>query len=149
MYHRILVPLDGSPTADAGLRNAIGLAAAIKAKLVLLHVIDDFALLVEMASVTSSETMREALRQYGRQALDKAQQAASDAGVMCESFVREVAQARISEIINEETVKHRCDLVVMGTHGRRGFSRLTLGSNAEGVMRNSTVPVLLVRAGGA
>ncbi len=146
MYHRILVPVDGSPTADAGLRHAIGLAAALKAKLVLLHVIDDFALMVEMSSIASYETMRDGLRQYGQHALDKAQQAASDAGVMCETFVREVAQARISEIINDETVKHRCDLVIMGTHGRRGFSRLTLGSNAEAVMRTSTVPVVLVRA---
>ena len=149
MYHRILVPLDGSPTADAGLRHAIDLASAVKAKLVLLHVMDDFALMVEMSSVTSYETMRDALRKYGQHALDRAQQAAADAGVMCETFVREVAQARISEIINDETVKHRCDLVVMGTHGRRGFSRLTMGSNAEAVMRTSTVPSLLVRAGGA
>ena len=149
MYQRILVPLDGSPTAEAGLRHAIGLAAALKAKLVLLHVMDDFALMVEMSSVTSYDTTRDALRQYGQHALDRAQQAAADAGVMCESFVREVAQARVSEVINDEAVKHRCDLVVMGTHGRRGFSRLTMGSNAEAVMRTSTVPVLMVRAGAA
>ena len=147
MYHRILVPLDGSPTAEAGLRHAIDLAAALKAKMVLLHVMDDFALMVEMSSVTSYDTMRDALRQYGQHALDRAQQAAADAGVMCETFVREVAQARVSEIINDEAAKHRCDLVVMGTHGRRGFSRLTMGSNAEAVMRTSTVPVLMVRAG--
>ena len=149
MYHRILVPLDGSPTAEAGLRHAIGLAAALKAELVLLHVMDDFALMVEMSSVTSYDTMRDALRQYGQNALAKAKQAAAEAGVLCETVVREVAQARISEVINDEAVKHRCDLVVMGTHGRRGFSRLTLGSNAEAVMRTSTVPVLLVRAGEA
>ena len=149
MYHRILVPLDGSPTADAGLRHAIDLASAVKAKLVLLHVMDDFALMVELSSVTSYEVMRDALRQYGQHALDRAQQAAADAGVMCETFVREVAQARVSEVINDQAVKHRCDLVVMGTHGRRGFSRLTMGSNAEAVMRTSTVPVLMVRVGAA
>ena len=147
MYHRILVPLDGSPTADAGLRHAIDLASAVKAKLVLLHVTDDFALMVEMSSVTSYEALRDALRQYGQHALDRAQQAAADAGVMCETFVREVAQARVSEVINDQAVKLRCDLVVMGTHGRRGFSRLTMGSNAEAVMRTSTVPVLMVRVG--
>ena len=147
MYHRILVPLDGSPTAEAGLRHAIGLASALKAKLVLLHVMDDFVLTMGMSSVTSYDTMRDALRQYGQQALDWAQQAAANAGVMCESFIREVAQARVSEVINDEAVKHRCDLVVMGTHGRRGFSRLTMGSNAEAVMRTGTVPVLMVRAG--
>ena len=149
MYHRILVPLDGSPTAEAGLRHAIDLASALKAKLVLLHVMDDSALTMGMSSVTSYDTMRDALRQYGQQALDRAQRATADAGVMCESFVREVAQARISEVINDEAVKHRCDLVVMGTHGRRGFSRLTMGSSAEAVMRTSTVPVLMVRVGAA
>lgn len=54
MYHRILVPLDGSPTAEAGLRHAIGLASALKAKLVLLHVMDDFALMMEMSSVSAA-----------------------------------------------------------------------------------------------
>ena len=103
--------------------------------------------MVEMSSVTSYETMRDALRRYGQDALAKAKQAAADAGVLCETVVCEVAQARISEVINDEAVKHRCDLVVMGTHGRRGFSRLTMGSNAEAVMRTSTVPVLMVRVG--
>ena len=149
MYHRILVPLDGSPTGEAGLRHAIDLASALKAKLVLLHVMDDFALTMGMSSVTSYDTMRDALRQYGQHALDRAQQATADASVMCESFIREVAQARVSEVINDEAVKHRRDLVVMGTHGRRGFSRLTMGSNAEAVMRTGTVPVLMVRAGAA
>ena len=147
MYERILVPLDGSATAEAGLRHAIGLAAALKSRLVLLHVMDDFALTVEMASVADYEGMRAALRGYGQDALDKARKAAADAGVMSEAVLREQPQARISEVINGEAVRHRCDLVVMGTHGRRGFSRFTLGSNAEAVMRASTVPVLLVRAG--
>ncbi len=147
MYERILVPLDGSATAEAGLRHAIGLAAALKSRLVLLHVMDDFALTVEMASVAEYEGMRAALRGYGQDALDKARKAAADAGVMSEAVLREQPQARISEVINGEAVRHRCDLVVMGTHGRRGFSRFTLGSNAEAVMRTSTVPVLLVRAG--
>ncbi len=147
MYERILVPLDGSATAEAGLRHAIPLAAALKSKLVLLHVMDDFALMVEMASVASYESMRTTLRRYGEDALARAGKAAAAAGVMSEAVLREQPQARISEVINGEAVKHRCDLVVMGTHGRRGFSRLTLGSNAEAVMRTSTVPVLLVRAG--
>lgn len=147
MYERILVPLDGSLTAEAGLRHAIALAAALKSKLVLLHVMDDFALMVEMASVANYESMSDTLRRYGQDALDRARKAAADAGVMSETVLREQPQARISEVIDGEAVKHRCDLVVMGTHGRRGFSRLTLGSNAEAVMRISSVPVLLVRAG--
>lgn len=50
MYKSILVPLDGSATSESGLRAAIGLAAALKAKLVLMHVVDDFGILVEMSA---------------------------------------------------------------------------------------------------
>lgn len=149
MYQRILVPIDGSPTAEAGLRHAVGLAAALKAKIVLLHVMDDFALLVEMSAVANFDAMRDGLRRFGREALARAETVAADAGVTSEAIFREQPQARISAVINEEALKAGCDLIVMGTHGRRGFSRLTMGSNAEAVMRTSVVPVLLVRAGEA
>ncbi|UUZ73064.1 universal stress protein [Polaromonas sp. P1(28)-8] len=145
MYHRILVPLDGSATAERGLREAIGLAAEQKARLSLLHVADNFPMLVEMSSVTSSQEMLNDLRRYGEDVLAKAKRAAADAGVQADTLLREVTQGRIADVIIDETKKTGCGLIVMGTHGRRGFSRLTLGSEAERVVRSSTVPVLLVR----
>ncbi|MCM2252789.1 MAG: universal stress protein, partial [Ramlibacter sp.] len=63
----------------------------------------------------------------------------------CETLLREVTGKRIADVIIEQAQQHSCDLIVMGTHGRKGFSRLTLGSAAEGVVRSSPVPVLLVR----
>ena len=145
MYKKILVPLDGSATAERGLQEAIGLAAPLKARLALLHVVDDFAMLVEMSSVASYKEMLDGLRQYGQNALDKAKRAAAESGVQADICLREVTQARISEVILEEAKRLSCDLIVMGTHGRRGFSRLTMGSNADAVVRISSVPVLLVR----
>ena len=145
MYHRILVPLDGSATAERGLREAIGLAAEQNAKLYLLHVVDDFPMLVEMSSIASYQDVLNSLRQYGEDVLAKARRAAEDAGVQTESSLREVTQQRIAEVIVEEASKAACDLILMGTHGRRGFSRLTMGSEAEMVVRISPLPVLLVR----
>jgi nucleotide-binding universal stress UspA family protein len=54
-------------------------------------------------------------------------------------------QGRVADVVVEEAAKSGCDLIVMGTHGRRGFSRLALGSDADLVVRSSPVPVLLVR----
>ncbi|HEX9721328.1 MAG TPA: universal stress protein, partial [Ramlibacter sp.] len=75
----------------------------------------------------------------------KAKGAADAASVHCETLLREVTGKRIADVIVEQAQQHACDLIVMGTHGRKGFTRLTLGSAAEGVARSSPVPVLLVR----
>lgn len=146
MYQHILVPIDGSATAETGLSEAIRLAADQKAGLRLLYVIDDFPLLVELASVTSFETSMQDLRNYGHRLLAGAAKLASDANVRAEEVLREVAQGRIADIVVDEARKGGCDLIVMGTHGRRGISRMALGSDADLVVRTSPVPVLLVRA---
>ena len=145
MYTRILVPLDGSPTAERGLREALALAASQKATLYLLHVVADFALLLEMSDAYNYEDMRKSLRQYGLEVLAKARAAAQTEAVHTETLMREVTGDRIGEVIVNQAQQHQCDLIVMGTHGRRGFSRVTLGSEADWVIRHSPVPVLLVR----
>ncbi|MES2787079.1 MAG: universal stress protein [Pseudomonadota bacterium] len=145
MYKRILVPIDGSATAESGLREAIGLAAAVNARLVLLHVIDDCSMLVEVSSVTSQSRLMDGLRRRGGEILERARLLAAESGVAAQTFLREVAQARIASVVVDEAVRQSCDLIVMGTHGRHGFNRLTMGSNAESVVRSSTVPALLVK----
>ena len=145
MYQRILVPLDGSVTSDCGLREAIALARGQKVTLFFLHVVDDFSMLVEMTSVRSYDEMLKGLRQYGLEVLAKARRVAEEAGVHGESLLREVTNERVAEVIVDQAKQHSCDLIVMGTHGRRGFSRIAMGSEAEQVARTSPVPVLLVR----
>ena len=145
MYQRILVPLDGSATSERGLREAIKLASGQQSTLFFLHVVDDFRMLVEMTSVRSYDEMLKGLRQYGLEILAKARHAAEQGGVHRESLLREVTNERVAQVIVDQAKQHGCDLIVMGTHGRRGFNRIAMGSEAEQVARTSTVPVLLVR----
>lgn len=145
MYKRILVPLDGSATSERGLREAIALCAGQQTKLLLLHVVDDYPLLIETASTTGYDEMMKSLRNFGLEVLAKGRKACEDASVHCETLLREVTGERVSDIIIDQAGQHACDLIIMGTHGRRGLQRLTLGSQAEAVARASQVPVLLVR----
>jgi len=145
MYQHILVPIDGSDTAERGLQEAIRLASEQKSRLRLMYVIDDFPMLVELASVSSFENSLQQLRNYGEQVLAKAVKLAGDSGVPAEPVLREVTQGRVADVIVGEAKAAGCDLIAMGTHGRRGFSRMALGSDADLVVRSSPVPVLLLR----
>jgi len=145
MYSRILVPIDGSPTAERGLREAIDIAAQMKAHLVLLHIVDDYPMLLEMSSAATFEASRRHLLKFGEDVLDQARKRVDEAGVSSEGVLREVTSLRAADAIVEEAGKRGCQLIVMGTHGRRGFNRLAMGSDAELVLRESPVPVLLVR----
>jgi len=147
MYKRFLVPIDGSPTAQRGFEHALGLAKACHASLVLLHVIEHYPAMAEMASAGGWELINTNLRQYGRAALDEATRAAHDAGVASEARLEEPS-ARVCDAIVSQARERECDLIVMGTQGRRGLSRALLGSDAERVVHMSPVPVLLVRAAG-
>jgi nucleotide-binding universal stress UspA family protein len=146
MYQHILVPIDGSATAERGLREAIGIAAEQKARLRVLTVVDTLTLgMVEMSSVLDVQGVLADLRRQGEQRLADAEARAREAGVKVTTVLREVKGGGVADAIVAETREHACDLVVMGTHGRRGMRRLTLGSDAELVLRTSPVPVLLVR----
>lgn len=145
MYQRILVPVDGSATAQRGVIEAVKLAAGQNTRLLFLHVVDDYATMSEIASAAAYDEMLRGLRQFGLDTLAKARHEAEAASVHCETLMREVTGKRVSDVIVEQVGQHACDAIVMGTHGRRGFSRLTLGSAAEGVARVSPVPVVLVR----
>ena len=145
MYQRILVPVDGSTTAARGLREALGLASGQDTRLFFLHVVDDYSTLSEMTSAAGYDEMLRGLRQFGLDVLAKARHEADAAGLHCETLMREVTGKRVADVIVEQVGQHHCDLIVMGSHGRRGISRLALGSTAEGVARISPVPVLLVR----
>ena len=145
MYARILVPIDGSAAGERGLAEAIALAKTLGSRLVLMHALEDFALMVELSSVQAYEETRQTLLANGRNLLARAADKAQAAGVPCETVMNETSTTRPAQTILDEVRLQRCDLIVMGTHGRRGFARLTLGSDSEFVVRESLVPVLLVR----
>jgi nucleotide-binding universal stress UspA family protein len=146
MYQHILVPIDGSATAERGLREAICLAAGQKARLRLLTVVDTLvSRTVQLSPLFDTPALLTAMRQEAQALLDAAQARAREAGVPAETVLREDRGSSPADAILDEAARHACDLIVMGTHGRRGLNRLTLGSDAELVLRASPVPVLLVR----
>jgi nucleotide-binding universal stress UspA family protein len=147
MYRRILVPIDGSDTAQRGLNEAIALAKVCNASLVLLNVIEIYPVMMEMATATTWEQVSEDLRQYGRGILERAHKSVQDAGIASEARLEDAAAARVCDVIIDQARDRQCDLIVMGTHGRRGIHHALIGSDAERVTRMSPVPVLLVRSG--
>lgn len=146
MYQRILVPIDGSATAERGLREAVELAKLCRAGVVLLHVTEVYPVMMEMVTATTWEQITTDLRSQGQRLLDQARERVIAEGVACEAHLEDVAAARVCDVIVEQARERGCDLIVMGTHGRRGFSHALIGSDAERVLRMAPVPVLLLRS---
>ena len=145
-YRRILVAVDGSKAASGGLREAIRLAKANDARLFILHVVNEFYAYASMEGVGLTADVRRMLVEGGKGILAKAEAAALKEKVKPRMLLREIIGGAAADPILREATRQRADLIVLGTHGRRGVRRLVLGSDAEQVLRNATVPVLLVRA---
>ena len=148
MYRNILVPIDGSKPSMIGLKHAIALAKDQQARIRLLNVVDEAIMATMMsdaAGVVNFPDIIDSLQTQGREALGKAHALAEKAGAKAE-VVQVLSRGRpVSEVILREAKRAKADLIVMGTHGRRGFNRLLLGSDAERVLREAPVPVLLTR----
>ena len=146
MYQRILVPVDGSHTSTLGLQEAIRIAIDQRARLRIIHVVDELVVAQNFDGYFNTGDLLEALRVTGKKALQNALALARKHDLKAEGSLFESLGGRISEIIVKEAKKWRADLIVMGTHGRRGVTRMVLGSDAEAILRVTPVPVLLVRA---
>ena len=144
-YKRILVPVDGSATSNTGLDEALKLARTGGCRIRLLHVIDD-TLAFHSPDGAGVNYVLDALRTSGQGALERAVNRVRRAKLEPETALIDNFVGRIAEAIVDQAKRWRADLIVMGTHGRRGFNRLLIGSNAELVVRSSSVPVLLVPA---
>jgi nucleotide-binding universal stress UspA family protein len=145
-YRKILVAVDGSAPAGKGLREAIRVAKAGGGGLVILHVVNEFYGYYAMEGAGLEADVRERLREKGRRILEKAGTLAAQRRQPCKLVMRQIAGGPVAPAIVREAKKQRADLIVLGTHGRRGMTRLVVGSDAEEVLRSSPVPVLLVRA---
>ena len=146
MYPHILIAVDGSDLSNHALREAITLAQSLHSALRIVHVVDEITLNWEGEYVDLVEIM-ESFRESGRRVLEKAQNLAREAGMEPEAKLLEIQTFghRISDMIVEEAKDWPADLIVIGTHGRRGLHDVLLGSVSDGVARRATVPVLLVR----
>ncbi|MBI2388398.1 MAG: universal stress protein [Deltaproteobacteria bacterium] len=135
----VLIPTDFSETAEAAIDVAIGFAAKFDASMTLLHV---YTLpMVAYGDITVFPVVD--LETAARSAIDGVLARVRARYPKTEAVVR---QGPPAETIVEVARERGCDLIVIGTHGRRGMSHLFLGSVAERVVRSSHVPVLTVRA---
>ena len=147
MYQRILVPIDGSPTSDHGLDEAIALARLTGASIRLLHVLDDLVFTTGFETgATYAGTVLPRLRQRSERILAAGRQRVSAAAVAVDTLTIECFAKRPCDVIVEQATQWPADLIVIGTHGRRGVTRMMLGSDAEQVARMAPAPVLLVRS---
>lgn len=148
MYKRILVPIDGSETSDFAVQEAIKLAVDQRADMRFIHVMEETYLPYTEGYIDIA-VLRDAVRQQGHRILGKSTLLATQAGVKCEQALLETHGERTPRIIVEDARQWSAHVIVMGTHGRRGFDHMIFGSLAEGVVRFSPLPVLLVRGGDA
>lgn len=146
MYRRILVPVDGSDTANRGLEEAIALGRALGSALRLVHIVDDSALALNPEAGVAAAPLVEDFAASGKQVLEEARAFAESRGSQAETVLHENFTGRVADRIVEEATKWGAELIVMGTHGRRGLRHAVLGSDAEAVVRGAHVPVLLIRA---
>ena len=144
MYQRILVPIDGSATSNCALAEAIKLARQHAAQVELVNVYEDILYWVDENYINYAE-LQEIIRLNAEKLLTKAQAEVIQAGRPVEAKLIEAKNNRIENVIIEEAKRWQAELIVIGTHGRSGFSRLMLGSVAEGVVRSASIPVLLIR----
>lgn len=151
MFRNILVACDGSAPSLRALKAALALARDQDATLHVVHVVDhstvamsyDGEIYMPPSYVDAAVA---ALRETGRKVLARAEGLARRNDQAVRTELVDIRGGRVADAILRTAKKTRADLVVLGTHGRRGLRRALLGSDAEAVLRESRVPVLVVRA---
>ena len=143
MYRKILVAVDGSAASMRGLDEAMRLAKQTGGRLLLVHVVNE--LIVVDVPALNYELITESLRESGIKVLEEATARVRRSEVPCEQKLIETLGVRAADEIVREAKQWPADLIVLGTHGRRGLKRLAMGSDAEMVLRLAPVPVLVVR----
>jgi nucleotide-binding universal stress UspA family protein len=143
MFKTMLIPVDGSPYSDEALKEGVKLAKTLGASVTLLHVMETPVMLYGAGdAVAYQTTFYDELRRKAEGILECAKKLARQAGA--EVNTRLVQGARPAEVIMQ--LQNEYDLIVMGTHGRKGMSRWWVGSVAEGVLRRATQPCLIVHS---
>lgn len=147
MYKQILVPTDGSKLSQKATAHAIDLAKAMRAQLIGFHASPDFPLPVYADGVIFEPLTVEDYQAQCKQATER----------MLQAIAVKAREARVAfrgahafssapwQAILAAAKKHRCDAIVMASHGRRGVSALVLGSETQKVLTHSKLPVLVVR----
>jgi nucleotide-binding universal stress UspA family protein len=145
MYQNILIATDGSELSAKGIRHGVRLAKALGAQVCITTATEPWEAIVvgEVAVVITPQQYTETSAANAAQTLRKAKEIADEEGVAAQTL--HVSERHPAEGIIEAAKERGADLIVMASHGRRGLSRLVLGSQANEVVTHSTIPVLIVR----
>ncbi len=147
MYDRILVATDGSPLSKKAVNSAIALAALSGAELVAMKVVPRYPMsYFEGGMSVSPADVARIEKQWsddGEAVAQAVVDAAKKKGVKAKPVI--ARSDLVAESIVSAAKKHKCDLIVMASHGRKGIKRLLLGSETQHVLTHSTVPVLVLR----
>lgn len=147
MYKNILVATDGSDLSKAAVSNAISLAAICKAKLVVIKVVPRYPQSYFEGGLALQATevgrIEQQWAEEGQAVVDEVKNAAESQGV--DTLALTVKSDIVSDAIIAAAKKHKCDLIVMASHGRKGVKRLLLGSETQQVLTHSHIPVLVLR----
>jgi nucleotide-binding universal stress UspA family protein len=144
MFKRILVPVDGSTTSMQAVDKAIVMAKAFAAPVTVVCVIDPYPFtgIGEDFGYGQSEYLSAAMGEAHR-SIHNAEAAFKAAGIDTEA---RIVESRVPhEGILETATEQGADLIIMGSHGRRGLQRFLLGSVAQRVLSHADVPVMVVR----
>ena len=148
MSKRILVAIDGSECAQKALEQAIQIASAQGARLCIANAVDEGPLAqhgMGLGTYMDIDKIKQEMRDASNALLDHALAQARAAGCQAERLLLESTARRVAEMIAEAAKQWDADLVVVGTHGRRGIERLLVGSVAENLLRLASSSLLLVR----
>lgn len=147
MVQRLLVATDDSKLSRKAVRYATELAAQTGARLVILHVVPRYPMsYFEGAVSLDPEHVGRVEREWSDQArelVDRLAAKAIEEGVQARGVVAQSDE--VADSILAAARKHRCDLVVMASHGRRGLGRVLLGSETQKVLAHAALPVLVLR----
>lgn len=144
------MPVDGSPTASLGLDEAVKLARLTSGRLRLVHVIDELSMMVGLEwSAAMPASAIQQLREGGQTLLEAAAARVRKQGVEVDTVLIDNLSSRVAEQVLLQAAEWPAELIVLGTHGRRGLPRLMMGSDAEQIIRLAHTPVLLVRGAAA
>jgi nucleotide-binding universal stress UspA family protein len=147
MYRKILVPTDGSALSKKAVRSALELASTLGAEVVALNVVPRYPTSYFEGAISVSPTevarVEKLWAEQGQDLADEVGKAAAKAGVQAKAVT--LRSDLVAEAILATARKHKCDLVVMGSHGRRGLKRLLLGSETQHVLTHGSLPVLVLR----
>lgn len=147
MYKRILIATDGSPLSQKAVESGLSLAGLTGASVVALKVVPRYprsyfegGLPVDAADIKRIEKQ---WADAAQELVDKVKAQGSNEGVTVKTVVAK--SDLIAEAVISAAKKHKCDLIVMASHGRKGIKRLLLGSETQHVLTHSHIPVLVLR----